>query len=181
MPVLNVTSFWLFALATSAFSALNERELRQRRADLQSMVEIGAPARRRRATRSSSRGSSSAGLVERFGFKRGLVLGASDGKMLVLAAHGTEDVPTTATDPDWIVRRGLGPARGAPRQPARSGHRNPLLAAALPGARNLIVAPMIADGRPVGAIVVEHRSRWRCPASSGGSPRWSASSPRWRR
>ena len=42
MPVLNVTSFWLFALATSAFSALNERELRQRRADLQSMVEVGA-------------------------------------------------------------------------------------------------------------------------------------------
>jgi hypothetical protein len=26
MPVLNVTSFWLFAIATSAFSALNERE-----------------------------------------------------------------------------------------------------------------------------------------------------------
>ena len=42
MPVLNVTSFWLFAIATSIFSALNERELRQRRADLQSLVEVGA-------------------------------------------------------------------------------------------------------------------------------------------
>ena len=42
MPVLNVTSFWLFALATSVFSALNERELRQRRADLQAMVDVGA-------------------------------------------------------------------------------------------------------------------------------------------
>ena len=31
MPVLNVTSFWLFALATSIFSAMNERELRQRK------------------------------------------------------------------------------------------------------------------------------------------------------
>src|SRR4029077_9387339 len=42
MPVLNVTSFWLFALATSAFSAMNERELRQRRADLEALVDLGA-------------------------------------------------------------------------------------------------------------------------------------------
>ena len=35
-------SFWLFAIATSIFSALNERELRQRRADLQSLVDVGA-------------------------------------------------------------------------------------------------------------------------------------------
>jgi diguanylate cyclase (GGDEF)-like protein len=33
------------------------------------------------------------------------------------------------------------------------------MAWALPGARNLLVAPMFADSRPVGAIIVEHRSR----------------------
>jgi two-component system, cell cycle response regulator len=48
MPVLNVTSFWLFALATSIFSAMNERELRQRRADLQALVR--APTSRRSST-----------------------------------------------------------------------------------------------------------------------------------
>src|SRR3990172_4403727 len=42
MPVLNVTSFWLFALATSVFSAMNERELRNRRIDLQSLVDISS-------------------------------------------------------------------------------------------------------------------------------------------
>jgi hypothetical protein len=42
LPVLNVTSFWLFALATSLFSAMNERELRQRRADLEALVRVGA-------------------------------------------------------------------------------------------------------------------------------------------
>ena len=41
MPILNVASLWLFALATSAFSAMNERELRQRRADLQALVDVG--------------------------------------------------------------------------------------------------------------------------------------------
>ena len=104
MPVLNVTSFWLFAIATSAFSALNERELRQRRSDLQSMVEVGGrlddasdPLEQARIVL--------AGLVERFDFKRGIVLGASDGRMIALATHETETVPTTAAEPDWIVAR----------------------------------------------------------------------------
>lgn len=41
VPVISVTAFWLFALATSLFSALNERELRQRREDLESLVAMG--------------------------------------------------------------------------------------------------------------------------------------------
>ena len=41
LPVISVTAFWLFALATSLFSALNERELRQRREDLESLVAMG--------------------------------------------------------------------------------------------------------------------------------------------
>jgi diguanylate cyclase (GGDEF)-like protein len=157
MPVLNVTSFWLFALATSAFSAMNERELRQRRADLQSMVDIGArlddvgdPVRQSRIVLD--------GLAERFGFERGVILGASEDKVVILAARNAADVPTTAEDPDWIVRRAwerreLLPVRRL--DPAQ----DPLLTRALPGAASLLVSPMIADGRPVGAIVVEHRSR----------------------
>ena len=161
MPVLNVTSFWLFAIATSAFSALNERELRQRRGDLQSMVEIGGRLDDASDPLEQSR-LVLAGLVERFEFKRGIVVGASDGKMLALATHGTEDVPTTATDPDWIVRRAWDRHEVLPvsrLDPAI----DPFLAAALPGARNLIVAPMIADGQPVGAIVVESARHWRLP------------------
>ena len=46
IPVLNVTAFWLFALATSIFSAMNERELRNRRADLQALVRPGRTPRR---------------------------------------------------------------------------------------------------------------------------------------
>src|SRR5256714_10224762 len=157
MPVLNVTSFWLFALATSVFSAMNERELRQRRAVLEAMVDVGArlddvgdPVRQSRIVLD--------GLAERFQFERGLVLGATDDKVLVLATLGTEATPTLPQVPDWVVttaweRRELLPVR------AVDPSRDPLIAAAMPGARNLLVSPMIADGRPVGAIVVEHRSR----------------------
>ncbi len=157
MPVLNVTSFWLFALATSIFSAMNERELRQRRADLQSMVDVGArlddvgdPVHQSRIVLD--------GLVARFGFGRGVVLGASDGRVIVLASHGTPEPPTASIDPDWIVlrawdRRELLPVKRL------DANKNPVLASLLPGARNLLVSPMMADGRPVGAIVVESRAR----------------------
>ena len=157
MPVLNVTSFWLFALATSAFSAMNERELRQRRADLETLVDLGAqlddvadPVRQSRIVLD--------GLVERFGFARGVVVGATDGRTIVLASHGASTVPTVAVEPDHVIsaaweRRALLPIGRL--DPAR----NPMLAAALPGARELVVSPMIADGEPVGAIVVEQGKR----------------------
>lgn len=158
MPVLYVTSFWLFALATSVFSAMNERELRNRRADLQALVDIGArlddvtdPVRQSQTVLD--------GLGDRFGFTRGLIVAASEGQMIVLASRGVINVPTVATQPDAIIgkawdRRELLAVR-------RLDHaNNPVLSAALPGAGNLLISPMIADGRPLGAIVVEHRSRY---------------------
>jgi diguanylate cyclase (GGDEF)-like protein len=161
MPVLNVTSFWLFAIATSAFSALNERELRSRRADLQSMVEVGGrlddavdPLEQSRIVLD--------GLVDRFSFKRGVVLGATDDKMIALATHATEAVPTTAAKPDWIVQRAWDRHEILPVK-TLNAELDPFLSAALPGARNLLVAPMVADGEPVGAIVVESGRSRRLP------------------
>jgi len=157
MPVLNVTSFWLFALATSIFSAMNERELRQRRADLQAMVDVGArlddvgdPVRQSQIVLD--------GLADRFGFERGVVLGASDDKAVLLAARNATDVPTTAHEPDWIIRRAWERHELLPVK-RLDPVQDPVLTAALPDARNLLVTPMFADGRPVGAIVVEHRTR----------------------
>jgi diguanylate cyclase (GGDEF)-like protein len=157
MPVLNVTSFWLFALATSIFSAMNERELRQRRADLQAMVDVGArlddvgdPVRQSKIVLD--------GLADRFGFERGVVVGASDDKAVLLAARNATDVPTTAHEPDWIIRRAWERHELLPVK-RLDPVQDPVLTAALPGARNLLVTPMFADGRPVGAIVVEHRTR----------------------
>ena len=156
MPVLNVTSFWLFALATSIFSAMNERELRQRRADLQALVDVGArldevadPTLQARVVLD--------GMAARFGFERGLVIGAVEGNLLVLASRGAAE--WTGSEPaDAIIRRAWERRELLPVKRI-DPEGNPLLAAALPDARNLLVSPMIADGRPVGAIVVEHRSR----------------------
>ena len=156
MPVLNVTSFWLFALATSIFSAMNERELRQRRADLQALVNVGArlddvadPVIQARVVLD--------GLSARFGFERGLVIGAAEGSLIVLASRGAGEwsgtVPADAIIRKAWERRDLLPVKRV------NPEANPLLAATLPNARNLLISPMLADGRPIGAIVVEHRSR----------------------
>jgi len=159
MPVLNVTSFWLFAIATSIFSAINERELRQRRADLQALVDVGA---RLDAVADAVRQSGLVleALVERFGFERGLLLGESDGRVVVLASHGTPVPPTEAADADWIVRRAWERREILPVK-RLDPTRDPALSGLLPDARNVLVAPMIADGRNIGAIVVEHRARRR--------------------
>jgi diguanylate cyclase (GGDEF)-like protein len=157
MPVLNVTSFWLFALATSVFSAMNERELRNRRADLQSLVDVSArldavadPVHLSRLLLS--------GLAERFGWEHSVVIGATDGQAIVLAARGADEVATTAAPPDHVIARAWEERRLLPIKALDPG-RNPTLAAAFPDGRNLLVAPMHADGRPMGAVVVAHRPR----------------------
>ena len=120
LPVLNVTAFWLFALATSLFSAMNEKELRQRRADLESLVGVGArlddegdPVRQASIVLD--------GLVDRYGFPRGLVLGVADDR-LVIARRARRRRASSADVRRDRSRRGavveLAPAdRAAPPRP----------------------------------------------------------------
>ena len=157
MLILNTTSLWLFALATSAFSAMNERELRHRRADLEALVDVGSrlddegdPMRQARIVLD--------GLAERFEFARGVVLGASGDKVVVLAASGADEMPTVAVEPDSIVRRAWTRHQLLAVKDVDAA-QNPLLTQLLPDARHLLVSPMIADGRPIGAIVVDYRAR----------------------
>jgi diguanylate cyclase (GGDEF)-like protein len=157
MPVLNVTSFWLFALATSLFSGMNERELRNRRADLQSLVDISArldavtdPVLQSRLLLD--------GLAERFGFDQGLIVGANDDQAIVLAARGTVDLPTTPLAPDHVIQRAWDKLELFPIK-RLDAKRNPLLATAFGEGRSLLVVPMLADGRALGAIVVPHPAR----------------------
>jgi diguanylate cyclase (GGDEF)-like protein len=157
LPVLNVTSFWLFAFATSVFSAMNERELRQRRADLEALVDVGArlddvgdPIHQARIVLEA--------IVRRFGFERGVVVGASEDKLVLLAAHAAAIDTASPTEVDAVVAKSWNMKEPVAVRRVDAS-RNPLLSAALPSAHNLLVIPMIADARPVGAIVVEHRVR----------------------
>ncbi len=63
-------------------------------------------------------------------------------------------------DPDWIISRAWERHEILPVK-RLDPERDPLLDSVLPGATHLLVAPMLADGRPAGAIVVEHIARRR--------------------
>ena len=103
LPIISIAAFWLFALATSLFSALNERELRQRRVDLESLVAMG--------TRLDDEGDPFRqaslvleGLADRYSFPRGLALGVVDDGMVVLGSLGLPDAAArtaVAVDPSW--------------------------------------------------------------------------------
>jgi diguanylate cyclase (GGDEF)-like protein len=151
--------FWLVALATASLSAVNERELRRRRFDLEALARMAA------ALETASDSVTAAEMVvahvaDVFDAPRAVVLAAPDGAMRLLAGLGTSALVGTevATTPDAVLHlvkmtrdtvlvRGLDPVADAG------------LAALLPGARNLSVVALTAETRSIGVLVTEHAQR----------------------
>ena len=144
MPVLNVT--FVLAVRPGDLGLLGDERAgtRQRRADLEAFVDLGS-GWTTRATRSpgAHRARRPRPPVR---LRTRPLVGATEGKVVILAARGVADVPTAAVDPDPIIVKAW-----EHREPLAvrrlDGERNRLLAWALMNARNLLVAPMFADGR----------------------------------
>ncbi len=92
-----------------------------------------------------------------FGFVRGVVLGTIGTQTVVLAGLGVDELPTAAAEPDFVVRRAW-ERRSLLAIRRLDNGLDPVLSGILPNARNLLVSPMVVDGRPVGVIVLEHRA-----------------------
>jgi len=152
--VLLVVGLWLAGIVTASYSALNERELRRRRFDLTSLThmadELEHDMRPAAIGEMLLRRTS-----ETFDFARGLVLARSDfGRLAVLATGAGEpalgSVPATATvERAWATRAPVLVKRLLEREDAP-------LAELLPDARNLLIVPLIAEGRAIGVLVAEH-------------------------
>jgi len=148
-----VAVLWLVATTTSALSAVNERELRRRRGDLEALTEL-AESLERAADSSAIAQLLLDSVVDVFGFARGVVLAGPDGQLPLLASHGLEQ--------DVSPGR---PGRSAVVDAAHEGHATllvraldeqtePWLTLLLPGAENLVVVPLAAEGRRLGALVL---------------------------
>ena len=151
-----ITVLWLVAISTSALSAINERELRRRRGDLEALTDL-AEALERAVDGSNIARSLLDSVIDTFGFPRGVVLAGPEGQLPVLASYGLEE--STA-------RRPGRPGRSAVVDEAHRTHStllvrcldaesDPWLASLLPDAQNLVVVPLSAEGRPLGALVLE--------------------------
>jgi diguanylate cyclase (GGDEF)-like protein len=152
--------FCVVAIATSSFSAVNERELRRRRVDLEALA---AMATRLEGVEDSEDVAEMLlhGIVEAFDFERAVLFGVPEGDDLILLSH-SGDVSLGASPAQPGPESVLGAALESRRRllvdkvdPAT----DPWLAALLPGARHLIVVPLNAEGHAIGVLVAEHSLR----------------------
>ena len=148
------------AAATASFSAVNERELRRRRYDLEALALMAHSLE-------ESEGSASAAEVlvssvaDVYDFERCVLLGSPQGEDLAaLAFHGDVDVtaPAAPPGPNSVVEL----ARAA-RQVQLVTHldaaEDPWLSALMPGAHQIAVFPLTVETRSIGVLCVEHSLR----------------------
>jgi two-component system cell cycle response regulator len=149
---------WVAALGTASFSAINERELRRRRFDLEALAKMAS------SLETVSEGRDVAGLLldgllDTFGFHRGAVLAKLGNDVTVIAAKGegvAEDAPMSEADPlmhqAWKTRRTL-------LVPVFDPEKNPGLVSLFPKGKNFLVVPLTAEGGSVGLVVLEHGAK----------------------
>src|SRR3984893_5747158 len=151
-----IVVLWLVAMATASFSAVNERELRRRRYDLEALAQMASELE-------SAKGSKTVAelyldnVVDTFGFHSALLLGAP-GDDLTLMAFRKLDTPSV-TDPSIGPRSVITRVRES-RETALISHleagSDPWLDAVFAHARHLVLVPLSAEGRCIGVMVAEH-------------------------
>jgi signal transduction histidine kinase len=160
VSMLNVGAVWAVALATAAFSAANERELRAQKIDLEQLSLMVAEIDERSAADEIPE-ILLAKLSDVFGFTRGVVLAARPKEeMLTLAAYrGPGGMPTLSDDMDPVVERAW--ISRETQLVGRLDHSShPQLTSLLPGGRNVLVVPMFVDrAYRLGILLLEYPAK----------------------
>ncbi len=158
LSVFNIVTLWLVAIATAAFSSVNERELRRRKTDLEALTRMAASLEEVVRRPSEVADYLLDTVTETFDFKRALVLGGPHGEMQLMAHKpGDADPVPVALDESVQAASEVRDVRLIKRfDPAR----DPGLDALLPTARNLVSAPLVADGQVLGLFVAEYAARF---------------------
>jgi len=151
IAIVGAATFLLFAGCTALFSSVNERSLRNNRAQLESLVALGAELERTR------RGEDiMATLVThacgRLGFLRAAVLVRRDGRWEGVSDDGVAEVLLEIPDRSApLVWETL--TAGAPKL-VRSIDDD-LLDTVVPAATNVVIVPVGADGKDLGVAIGE--------------------------
>jgi diguanylate cyclase (GGDEF)-like protein len=145
-------------LGTAALSAVNERELRRRRFDLEALATLAANLEQCDDARDVARRTVDS-IVENFDIERIAVVGATP-RLQLLAGREVTDSDSAVTSPGvnsvisqaCQLRATLLPAQLHPKH-------DPWLVELFPGAKNLVVIPLFAEGGGNGVLVFEHGTR----------------------
>lgn len=146
------------AVGTASFSAVNERELRRRRADLEALAALATELEQADTPEQVARVLTSR-VRDNFPFPRVAAVGGADATR-VLATAGI-DAPPTELSPaatHSVVRRACRERRTQLRQQLDPA-QDPGLAQLLPNARNLVVVCLSRDDGTFQALIAEHGMR----------------------
>ena len=152
----NIVALLMVAVATATFSALNERELRRQKNELASLAQLASALERAEDAETVANILLETS-TRAFGLNRGLVLGGPYSEMHLLAFRGPEepvDLPTSD-----LLAREVWDSKETRLIKKLDPDASPRLSALLPFARNLLLVPLTAEGRPVGVLVLEHALR----------------------
>jgi two-component system, cell cycle response regulator len=150
--------FWLVAIATASFSAINERELRRRRFDLEALAVMATDLEGAIDSLSVA-DVLLENVMGSFDFERALLFSTADDGIELMASRGCE-----ATRTDLEVGPGSVIARAAETRKTQlvseldPAHDAALLSL-LPSGRNLVVLPLVAETGCAAVLVVEHGLR----------------------
>jgi len=158
--IVNIVIVWAVTIATASFAAVNERELRRRRYDLEALARLAFRLESAMEPRAVADALADA-VMNDFGYDRLLVFAAADGEPPTLLVHrGARplDGPQGTPEPGSALERSASSGRTVLVSSLESSH-DPALAAMLPDSRNLVVIPLVAEARTIGFLVVEHGLR----------------------
>ena len=160
-----IVSLWGVTIATAALSAVNERNLRRKRADLTALANTVAALGDSDSAREMP-GILLGGLHQGFAIERSLVLASPVDDLALLASRGAHPGPIEA-GMDRVVERALS-TRTTQAVRRLDPELDPRLSAILPGAHNVLVVPLfLAGGFRLGVLVVEGVGR------GGTIPGWT--------
>jgi two-component system, cell cycle response regulator len=152
---LTVLGFFVFALGTAAFSSLNERELRRRKVDLEALTTM---AHKLESEDDPQRVATEllGSVSDAFGFHRGVVVAAPNGgNPTLMAFRGPGETPEAKPGVDGVMQRAWD-THNVLLVKQLDADADPQLSMLMPFARNLVVAPLFAEGNPLGVLAVEY-------------------------
>jgi diguanylate cyclase (GGDEF)-like protein len=155
---LSIAAFWVVAACTATFSWVNERELRRSKDQLRALAEMGAEIEVSRQP-DEVLDLLLVKTTEAFGFARAAaVLDDGDGPRLVVT-KGDGPVSFRLSEAETAGYAGAIGQAWASREPALVGRLDPvddsLLFSLLPGAHNIVVLPLTAEGDTLGVLAIE--------------------------
>jgi two-component system cell cycle response regulator len=153
-----IFALWTLTLTTATLAAVNERELRRRRFELEQLAQMGRDLEDANDTLSVGDVLIDA-LTDTFGFRRIALFEVIDDSPRMLTAHGLVDaVVSDFSLGENSVLRVANERRQTMLVATVDETVDPWLAAVMPDARNLAVVPLVADG-VVAVLVAETGDR----------------------